>query len=694
MKQKLTTLITILGVFFAGFSFVFGDSGIPSVSSISYGNKSTQETGMWYVLFGKNLAKKRVNDSFHHDMFISYATPYTDDGSDPKSCDDAKSEKKFPRDDYNQENPLKSNESQALVVDVLDSYGNMNMSIFDSVRAKEGRKVRFCVYDLSDNVIFDRIISTDFKNCLKDLQKEGGIKFDRVSSEIDNAHTTLILDTKNCKSMPLSVSFYSEKKAEALAGDGIIASLVGLVNPAFGIALISGSIVDKLGTLLPLHLSVNRNKEDYIELVPEKDKVKVSIKLSDQGCFTGQDPDCLIWTKVALPSDGAIASTAGFLGEEYKKAQTQGDNYKIANAYKKGVIMSECSGATGCSSFPSPWEIIKVTGAKTSYGKTLEVGVNQANYDKNSPCYSSELGGYKPGCYEFLAPIDFDANGGNLNGVQSKEGRTWIENIREFRFGDYVNFLFRIAISALVIISVVMIMVAGIEYMTVESLFGKSQAKARIKGAVGGLILALASYTILHTLNPKLLDMSALDNMEVAKLSDVDGDDGNPVSNIYIPKGSTKICKAGFTGVPTHTEYGKIYVCKEYKSSSETVLFSENLSKMLDDANKENIKLFGYGYRSPEKQIEHRKKNCGNSKYDIYEKPAKDCHPPTAIPGTSRHGNGLAVDFTCGGKNNYINLKNRKAETEKCWNWLKANAAKYHFYNLPSENWHWSIDGR
>ena len=537
MKQKLTTLITILGVFFTGFSFVFGDSGIPSVSSISYGNKSTQETGMWYVLFGKNLAKKRVNDSFHHDMFISYATPYTDDGSDPKSCDDAKSEKKFPRDDYNQKNPLKSNESQALVVDVLDSYGNMNMSIFDSVRAKEGRKVRFCVYDLSDNVIFDRIISTDFKNCLKDLQKEGGIKFDGVSSEIDNAHTTLILDTKNCKSMPLSVSFYSEKKAEALAGDGIIASLVGLVNPAFGIALISGSIVDKLGTLLPLHLSVNRNKEDYIELVPEKDKVKVSIKLSDQGCFTGQDPDCLIWTKVALPSDGAIASTAGFLGEEYKKAQTQGDDYKIANAYKKGVIMSECSGATGCSSFPSPWEIIKVTGAKTSYGKTLEVGVNQANYDKNSPCYSSELGEYKPGCYEFLAPIDFDANGGNLNGVQSKEGRTWIENIREFRFGDYVNFLFRIAISALVIISVVMIMVAGIEYMTVESLFGKSQAKARIKGAVGGLILALASYTILHTLNPKLLDMSALDNMEVAK---VGGDE--PAT---IDKNGSIICKGG-----------------------------------------------------------------------------------------------------------------------------------------------------
>jgi D-alanyl-D-alanine carboxypeptidase len=26
--------------------------------------------------------------------------------------------------------------------------------------------------------------------------------------------------------------------------------------------------------------------------------------------------------------------------------------------------------------------------------------------------------------------------------------------------------------------------------------------------------------------------------------------------------------------------------------------------------------------------------------------------------------------------------------------WLSANAASYGFYNLPSEPWHWSVNGR
>ena len=47
---------------------------------------------------------------------------------------------------------------------------------------------------------------------------------------------------------------------------------------------------------------------------------------------------------------------------------------------------------------------------------------------------------------------------------------------------------------------------------------------------------------------------------------------------------------------------------------------------------------------------------------------------------------GLAVDFTCNGGG-------ALSSSSSCFTWLKANAADYGFYNLPSEPWHWSVDG-
>ena len=57
-------------------------------------------------------------------------------------------------------------------------------------------------------------------------------------------------------------------------------------------------------------------------------------------------------------------------------------------------------------------------------------------------------------------------------------------------------------------------------------------------------------------------------------------------------------------------------------------------------------------------------------------------------PTTSRHEYGLAVDFNCGPKRASITSASR------CFAWLKANAHRYGMYNLSSEPWHWSINGR
>lgn len=49
--------------------------------------------------------------------------------------------------------------------------------------------------------------------------------------------------------------------------------------------------------------------------------------------------------------------------------------------------------------------------------------------------------------------------------------------------------------------------------------------------------------------------------------------------------------------------------------------------------------------RTRDEQVALRRKNCGQTDYDIWQKPSGDCKPETAIPGTSKHETGQAVDF-------------------------------------------------
>jgi LAS superfamily LD-carboxypeptidase LdcB len=113
---------------------------------------------------------------------------------------------------------------------------------------------------------------------------------------------------------------------------------------------------------------------------------------------------------------------------------------------------------------------------------------------------------------------------------------------------------------------------------------------------------------------------------------------------------------------------------------------SQNLANLLSAAAADGILLGGGGYRSSASQIALRRAHCGTSDYDIYQKPSHQCSPPTARPGRSNHERGLAIDFTSNGR--AITSRSTSA-----FQWLSANAARYGFYNLPSEPWHWSVDG-
>lgn len=112
----------------------------------------------------------------------------------------------------------------------------------------------------------------------------------------------------------------------------------------------------------------------------------------------------------------------------------------------------------------------------------------------------------------------------------------------------------------------------------------------------------------------------------------------------------------------------------------------DKLNALLNAAKADGVVLSGWGYRDSDQQVALRKAHCGSSDYDIYEKPANQCHPPTARPGASMHERGLAIDFTVDGS--IITSKSSAA-----YKWLAANAKSYGLYNLPSEPWHWSTNG-
>ena len=129
----------------------------------------------------------------------------------------------------------------------------------------------------------------------------------------------------------------------------------------------------------------------------------------------------------------------------------------------------------------------------------------------------------------------------------------------------------------------------------------------------------------------------------------------------------------------------KIKLCDYGEVRGVNASWSNNMSQLLAAAKADGKELTGGGFRTAAEQIRLRGVNdCP----DIYTAPPSSCRVPTAIPGTSNHELGLAIDYkdmcfpnsTCAGNPRY--------------DWLVANASKWKVKKLSSEAWHWSVDGK
>ncbi|GEM_PF-5688066 len=72
---------------------------------------------------------------------------------------------------------------------------------------------------------------------------------------------------------------------------------------------------------------------------------------------------------------------------------------------------------------------------------------------------------------------------------------------------SYLSGAFAILIGIAGVLAVIVIMIGGIQYITTDSFTGKEEGKEKITKAVLGLILAIAAYLILYTINPNILSL-------------------------------------------------------------------------------------------------------------------------------------------------------------------------------------------
>lgn len=90
-------------------------------------------------------------------------------------------------------------------------------------------------------------------------------------------------------------------------------------------------------------------------------------------------------------------------------------------------------------------------------------------------------------------------------------------------FGYYLNIMIKLFLGICGVLAVIMIVMGGVQYMTSELVSSKEEGKKSITNAIFGLILALAAYLILNTINPDLLNI-CLNNLPKAEITIVKDD--------------------------------------------------------------------------------------------------------------------------------------------------------------------------
>jgi len=112
--------------------------------------------------------------------------------------------------------------------------------------------------------------------------------------------------------------------------------------------------------------------------------------------------------------------------------------------------------------------------------------------------------------YNMLAPIPQLTGGGNTVDL-----------------GTYIPNMIKLIIAIASGLAVIKIIIGGIQYMSTDAVSGKNSGRDSIQDALVGLLLAISAYTILYTVNPKLLNLDLnIDRQAVGQDFNTDLGDG------------------------------------------------------------------------------------------------------------------------------------------------------------------------
>jgi hypothetical protein len=76
----------------------------------------------------------------------------------------------------------------------------------------------------------------------------------------------------------------------------------------------------------------------------------------------------------------------------------------------------------------------------------------------------------------------------------------------------YINSLYKLIVASAAVLAVLQIVMGGFSYVSTDAISNKEEGKHTIKMALGGLLLIFASYIILNTINPQLVDLKVVND--------------------------------------------------------------------------------------------------------------------------------------------------------------------------------------
>jgi len=100
--------------------------------------------------------------------------------------------------------------------------------------------------------------------------------------------------------------------------------------------------------------------------------------------------------------------------------------------------------------------------------------------------------------------------GQKIDGVDIEPGQKF--EVKGRTFIDYMIAIYKWSVTAIAIIAVIMIMIAGFQWMTAAgNASAIGQARSRISSSLIGLLLAVGAYSLLNFINPSLVHLRSLD---------------------------------------------------------------------------------------------------------------------------------------------------------------------------------------